>query len=211
MRRFLPIELVYQVFSLLVAFIVVHSVYVAVVRHNAAADMAEQAAKLELDPKHQPERSYYVVIKDYEQESCFVLMLWALAILAFKGTVVYRQQRQLNLDLVGLPEDALVTVDSTRQATEMIRRRLPPKTLYYLLPRVLLASIDRFSTTRSVQDASGVVQMMCDAEAERTESELSIIRYIAWAIPSVGFIGTVRGIGDALALHYGQQHELPRR
>lgn len=30
------------------------------------------------------------------------------------------------------------------------------------------------------------------------ESELSIIRYIAWAIPSVGFIGTVRGIGDAL-------------
>jgi biopolymer transport protein ExbB/TolQ len=25
-----------------------------------------------------------------------------------------------------------------------------------------------------------------------------MIRYIAWAIPSVGFIGTVRGIGDAL-------------
>jgi biopolymer transport protein ExbB/TolQ len=34
------------------------------------------------------------------------------------------------------------------------------------------------------------------------DSELSIIRYIAWAIPSVGFIGTVRGIGDAL----GQAH-----
>jgi len=32
-----------------------------------------------------------------------------------------------------------------------------------------------------------------------TESELSTIRYIAWAIPSVGFIGTVRGIGAALA------------
>ena len=25
-----------------------------------------------------------------------------------------------------------------------------------------------------------------------------MIRYIAWAIPSIGFIGTVRGIGDAL-------------
>ena len=36
------------------------------------------------------------------------------------------------------------------------------------------------------------------SEGERLESELSIIRYIAWAIPSVGFIGTVRGIGDAL-------------
>ena len=30
-----------------------------------------------------------------------------------------------------------------------------------------------------------------------------MIRYIAWAIPSVGFIGTVRGIGDAL----GQAHK----
>jgi biopolymer transport protein ExbB/TolQ len=25
-----------------------------------------------------------------------------------------------------------------------------------------------------------------------------MIRYIAWAIPSIGFIGTVRGIGEAL-------------
>ncbi|MCK7511244.1 MAG: MotA/TolQ/ExbB proton channel family protein [Desulfobacterales bacterium] len=38
----------------------------------------------------------------------------------------------------------------------------------------------------------------CDAEGERLESELSMIRYIAWAIPSIGFLGTVRGIGDAL-------------
>ena len=30
-----------------------------------------------------------------------------------------------------------------------------------------------------------------------------MIRYIAWAIPSIGFIGTVRGIGDAL----GQAHK----
>jgi biopolymer transport protein ExbB/TolQ len=26
-----------------------------------------------------------------------------------------------------------------------------------------------------------------------------MLRYIAWAIPAIGFIGTVRGIGDALA------------
>jgi biopolymer transport protein ExbB/TolQ len=27
-----------------------------------------------------------------------------------------------------------------------------------------------------------------------------MIRYILWAIPSIGFIGTVRGIGDALGV-----------
>ncbi len=27
-----------------------------------------------------------------------------------------------------------------------------------------------------------------------------MVRYLAWAIPSIGFIGTVRGIGEALGL-----------
>jgi biopolymer transport protein ExbB/TolQ len=44
---------------------------------------------------------------------------------------------------------------------------------------------------------------VADAEGERLESELSMVRYIAWAIPSIGFIGTVRGIGEAL----GQAHK----
>ena len=29
-----------------------------------------------------------------------------------------------------------------------------------------------------------------------------MIRYIAWAIPSIGFLGTVRGIGQALGQAY---------
>jgi biopolymer transport protein ExbB/TolQ len=64
---------------------------------------------------------------------------------------------------------------------------------------VLLGALSRFSATANVQDASTVVHNLCESEAERLDSELSIIRYIAWAIPSIGFIGTVRGIGDALA------------
>ena len=29
-----------------------------------------------------------------------------------------------------------------------------------------------------------------------------MVRYIAWAIPSIGFLGTVRGIGEALGQAY---------
>ena len=50
-----------------------------------------------------------------------------------------------------------------------------------------------------MHDAANAVRDVCESESDRLESELSTIRYIAWAIPSVGFIGTVRGIGDALA------------
>jgi biopolymer transport protein ExbB/TolQ len=199
MRKLFPTEFVFQVFSLLLAFIVVHAVYVAVIRPNADAFLAEERAKMKIDRNYEFKQSPYVTVRDYEQETCFVLMLWALAIMGFKTVRTYRQRQQLELDLIGLPEGTYVTVESAQQTSSLIRKRLPEKLQDYILPRAVLAAIDRFSSTRSVQDASSVVHTICDDEAERLESELSIIRYIAWAIPAVGFIGTVRGIGNALA------------
>ena len=38
----------------------------------------------------------------------------------------------------------------------------------------------------------------CSLQEEVLEAKLTAIRYILWAIPSIGFLGTVRGIGEAL-------------
>lgn len=43
------------------------------------------------------------------------------------------------------------------------------------------------------------MQASIEALAIRLEAENAFIRYMIWAIPSIGFIGTVRGIGQALA------------
>ena len=76
---------------------------------------------------------------------------------------------------------------------------LPLYQQHALLPRSLLGALRRFAVTGNIQDVSNTAKEACDAEADRLESELSMVRYIAWAIPSIGFIGTVRGIGEALA------------
>jgi biopolymer transport protein ExbB/TolQ len=198
MKKIFPAELVFSVFSLMFAFILVHAVYVAVVRPNADHFLEEQRAQMAIDENYIPERSAYVVIRDFEQEACFILMFWALAILGFKLTVNYRQQKQLEQDFVGVPEGNSITLSEAGAITKRIRA-LPEKMREYLLPRTLLGALDRFQSTRNIQDAATEVQNLCEEESDRLESELSIIRYIAWAIPSVGFIGTVRGIGDALA------------
>jgi biopolymer transport protein ExbB/TolQ len=75
---------------------------------------------------------------------------------------------------------------------------LPADQRDYLLPRALLTALQRFGATRSIQDSAGAVRGVCDVESDRLDSELSLVRYIIWAIPSIGFLGTVRGIGDAL-------------
>ena len=198
MRKGLQTEFIFSLFSLLIAFIIVHAVYVAVIRPNADAFLAAEAASTKIDPEYVPQRSAYVVLKDYEQEACFILMFWALAILGYKARTALRQQKQLEQDFIGLPEGAKITAADTGPIAKRIQQ-LPKKMQDYLLPRVLLAALERFASTRSIQDASTEVQNLCEEEADRLESELSIIRYIAWAIPAIGFIGTVRGIGDALA------------
>jgi biopolymer transport protein ExbB/TolQ len=103
--------------------------------------------------------------------------------------------------MLRLPDDLPIGPEDTRDLAARLRS-LPGSVQEYLLPRALLTAIERFGATRNVQSVSTAARDICESEGERMESELSIIRYIAWAIPSVGFIGTVRGIGDAL----GQAH-----
>ena len=201
MKKIFPSELIFQVFALLISFIIVHAVYVTLVRPAATIHQQQEASRLAADPAYITEDSIFVVIKDYEQETCFILMLWALSILAYKGQTAWRQHQLLQRDLLQLPESLPIGPEDTRELAERVNA-LPSMEMQYLLPRALLTGIERFSATRNVQDVSTAVRNVCESEGERQESELSIIRYIAWAIPSVGFIGTVRGIGDAL----GQAH-----
>jgi len=201
MKKVFPTEFVYQLFALLIAFILVHALYVTLIRPQADLFLQQEAVNMQDNPDYVQRRSFYVVVKDYEQETCFVLMLWALAILSYKGRAVYLQQKLLERDLLGLPEDMPIGIEDTRDLANRLQS-LPGQERESLLPRALLTAIERFAATRNVQDVSTSARAVCDSEGERLESELSIIRYIAWAIPSVGFIGTVRGIGDAL----GQAH-----
>ncbi len=201
MKKTLPIsmEFIFQLFSLILIVIVVHAAYVGIIRPNADAILAQQAAMIEKNKTQSTERSIYVIIRDYEQEACFILMFWALAIMAFKAVTTVRHRTLLQRDLIPLAEGVRILPEDTRELSREIQG-LPPYQRNALLPRSLLAGLQRFSSTRNVQDVADATHAYCAAEGERLESELSMIRYVAWAIPSIGFIGTVRGIGDALGL-----------
>ena len=66
------------------------------------------------------------------------------------------------------------------------------------MPRTIRRALKRFGETRDVQDAATTVHDFCESEAARLDSELAPIRFCVWAIPAIGFVGTVRGIGRAL-------------
>jgi biopolymer transport protein ExbB/TolQ len=197
-KKSIPAEFVFQLFALVIAIIFVHALYVSVVRPNAARIIEQQNAAAKADPNYVRERKISVLIKDYEQESEIILGLWALAIMGYKARTIMRERRLLDVDLVPVAEGMRILPEDTREFARQVQA-LPDESQQMLLPRALLNALRRFASTRNIQDVSSSTHTICESEAERLESELSMIRYISWAIPSIGFIGTVRGIGEALA------------
>ena len=133
-----PFEFIYQLFSLIVLVILVHGIYVAVIRPKADVILAEQAAQLQEDKSYVTKRSVYVLIRDYEQEACFILMFWALAIMGFKATKTIKHQALLQMDLIPLSEGKRILPEDTRDVSRQIQA-LPSHQRDALLPRALLA------------------------------------------------------------------------
>jgi biopolymer transport protein ExbB/TolQ len=201
MTRKLSNEFLFQLFALLIAVVVVHAIYVGAIRPSADAILQMQATAAAAGEEVIASRSLSVVLRDYEQEACLILLLWALAIMGYKGRRVMQEQRLLEQPLIEITEGTSVLPVDAREYSRPLEA-LPPAEQEFLLPRTLLAALQRFATTGNVQSVSDSVREQCEVESERLDSELSMVRYIAWAIPSVGFIGTVRGIGDALGQAY---------
>ena len=201
MKHRMSSEFIYQLFALLIAVIVVHAAYVGFIRPSADAQIRQQMELQEAGEDFVPERTFAVVIRDFEQEACFILLIWALAIMGYKGRRTLHEQQLLDRRLLDIPDGTSVLPEDAREYSRSLEA-LPDREQDFLLPRTLLSALQRFATTGSIQAVSDTIKESCEVESDRLDSELSMVRYIAWAIPSIGFIGTVRGIGDALGQAY---------
>ena len=130
-----------------------HAFYVSVIRPNAAQILEEQNAAVAADPDYVRERRVSVLIKDFEQEACFILGIWALAIMGYKAVLTVRERRLLDVDLVPVAEGMRILPEDTREFARQIEQ-LPDDRQSLLLPRALLTALRRFSSTRSIQDVS---------------------------------------------------------
>ncbi len=185
-------EIVKNFIALIISIITVHLVYIGYIRPQA--DLLLDAARL---AGQSAPRDLVIVLKDYEQEICFILMLWGSFLILSKCMMILRNNYLFTVDLIEetteenlVPEKIIEKLDTELSAD---RSRAP-------LIQTLRAALWRYAGTRSVQNISDAIESSVEALAVRQDAENSMIRYLIWAIPSIGFIGTVRGIGEALSL-----------
>jgi biopolymer transport protein ExbB/TolQ len=98
-----------------------------------------------------------------------------------------------------LPEDER-TVLQARDLGDIYRRvHQSPNALRCFLPRLIQRTILQFQSSRSIDQASALLNTSVEMYLHEVDLRYNMLRYLTWLIPSLGFIGTVVGMGRALA------------
>lgn len=111
---------------------------------------------------------------------------------------VKREQRSLAMQLLPEKENFVLGADDVAKLKlQMIEleKREP-----FVLIDLIKKACTKFRANKSVSETMEMLATQCKLNLQLMESEQSMIRYVAWAIPSIGFIGTVIGIGGSLAI-----------
>jgi biopolymer transport protein ExbB/TolQ len=193
-------DAVYSISALLLSVIIIHSIWTLIIRPRAEAVLSQRVVVTNSkDVKTQvlQLRSVYVILKDHEQELCVILCLWSLLLLARQAQDTRLSRKLLDREYVKIGDGQVVLPEDARVYSRPLES-LPKSEQDRFLPRLLMVAYNRFGATRSVQDAAEAVRDECDFEVASMDTKLSMVRFTAWAIPAVGFVGTVRGIGAAL-------------
>src|ERR687895_553179 len=156
MKHTVTSDFFFHLASLIVSIILVHTFYVMVVWPNADALLAEQRARQQAAEMAEMPRSIYIVLKDYEQESEIILALWAVAIMGLKLHQTIEERRLLRHSLLEVTEGTSILPEDARKFARPLQA-LPADQREYLLPHALLTALQRFGSTRSIQDAAAAV------------------------------------------------------
>jgi biopolymer transport protein ExbB/TolQ len=152
--------------------------------------LPDQAAKIMIDRSG--------LIYPFSVQNCmWVVFCIASGELALRMRAAAREMRQLKLHY--LPEDPRVVLQAA-DLPEIYRRvREDGHAERRFLPRLISRCILQFQISSSVEQCASLMNTTLDLISHEVDLHYSALRYITWLIPSLGFIGTVIGIGHALS------------
>ena len=152
-----PKDFFFQIGSLFVSIIFVHTIYLLFI-DPAAAMQIELANNL----NRAPDRTIAIILKDFEQETCIMLAIWALSIMWIKWSRVKEQTSLLMVDVLGTDSDLMIPFSNIENVKGNIELNS-----HGLLKNSLLAGFQTFTVTKNIHEAASSSHLACDQEADR--------------------------------------------
>ena len=144
---------------LALAFAVVglHLLYFGYIRPEAflALEVAKQAGQ-------SAPRDLVVILKDYEQEICLILMVWGMFLILEKCLAILKHRYLFNVDLLEGSSG-----DGSLKSVLTSLCKLPEKTINTPLVKILMSSLRRFIITNNFQSTSDAIESNVEALATK--------------------------------------------
>lgn len=134
-----------------------------------------------------------------EQVGCYLCFTWAGLILYQRQREVSRQRRAFRIDLLPTEEGARILPEDARpysRKVDQASEQYGP----FVLTNMLRMALNKYAVSRSAADVSEVVRTQTEVEQNRLASSMGTVSYLVWAIPAIGFLGTVRGLAGGMSM-----------
>ncbi|NIL98833.1 MAG: hypothetical protein GTO53_12900 [Planctomycetales bacterium] len=127
-----------------------------------------------------------------------LLMCWSFAILALKARQLSRQKSAMMLDLLPTELSAEITLDKLDSFVSHILS-LPGEARQSILVNRVLRGIEHFRVRKSAAETVTMMESQSAIDASNVASSYTIVKVFIWAMPILGFIGTVMGVSSAVS------------
>ncbi|MDP7018431.1 MAG: MotA/TolQ/ExbB proton channel family protein [Pirellulaceae bacterium] len=126
------------------------------------------------------------------------LMFWSFAILGFKWRQLARQRSAMMFDLLPTEISPEITPNSLDRFVTNIRS-LPSSASTSILVNRVIRGIEHFRVRKSAAETVTMMESQSDIDASNVVGSYTIVKVFIWAMPILGFIGTVMGVSSAVA------------
>ena len=126
-----------------------------------------------------------------------LLFFWGLAILFVKSRKLNLQAEALTLSAVPQQPDFLLNRESARAVLSRVHSLVDNAGHFLLLNRIERA-LSNLQNIGQVNDVATILRNQADYDEEHISSSYGLVHSFLWAIPVLGFIGTVIGVRAAI-------------
>ncbi len=127
-----------------------------------------------------------------------LLTTWSLAILVLKWRKLKHQREAMLLDVLPTELSREITLDSLDKFQQHIHS-LPGDAAQSFLVNRVVRGLEHFRVRKSAAETVTMMESQSAIDANNVASSYTIVKVFIWALPIMGFIGTVIGVSSAVA------------
>lgn len=134
-----------------------------------------------------------------EQIVNYCCFMWALFIISSRFWEVRRQRQAFALDLLPSEEGSRILQEDAWPLQRKIDQLASVKGPF-ILSHMIHVALGKFAVSRNSQEVAEAIKAQAEIDHARLVATMSTANYLAWAIPAIGFFGTVRGLAGSMSV-----------